>query len=283
MTTSLKTFVALLVGLPFAALATDFDRLTVGQELADDAISVGNFRIQLPAPGRWTVVSKQAVQAGRDTASWDQPVRQTIAVAQSAGGELSAVFIFTAPEKPYGNRWSDEPCAEVNDFIVKDKMNSTFMMPECFAVQRHRTEVFRNAAAGGAFPDVVNWVAKSRLTWPDQFTRVFYTKFYRGGYVRANLYLAGTHESMPWIESWGRQLASSISAGVTQQTKVATVSPMPGVLVAPDERVRPKIPSSSQTAKSAESRIRELKSLFEKGLITKEDYEGKRTKILEDL
>lgn len=268
-----------------AASATEFDHLAVGQEVTDKVVGVGRFRIQLPAYGAWTVVSKQSVQAGRDAASWNQPIRQTIAVAQSTGSALSAVFIFTAPAKPYkgGARWNDDPCALVTDFITKDTMNQTYMMPECFVVQRYRKDMF-NPAAGGTFPDIVNWASSLRLSWPEHFVRVYYTKYSRSGYLRGNLYLAGSPESLPWVESWGRQLAASMAAAVRQGSGSATVPAVPALPNAPVAADGQRETLVSPTvAKSAESRMLELKSLLDKGLITGDDYNEKRKKILQDL
>lgn len=48
-----------------------------------------------------------------------------------------------------------------------------------------------------------------------------------------------------------------------------------------DQLAHPAVAKSSQ-AKSKEERLIELKSLLDKGLITKEDYENQKTKILND-
>lgn len=284
LTTQLKRFLVLLLAwIPFAANATEFDHLLVGQEVTDNVIGVGQFRIRLPDQGVWIVASKQSVQGGKDPASWEPPVRQTVAVAQSSNGALSAVLIFGAPAKSYKSvRWNDDPCAGVTDFVVKDTMNQVFGMPECFAVLRFREDDFYRTS-GGPFSDIVNWASNLRLAWPEHFIRVFYTKYGRGDYLRANLYLPGSVESAQRVELWGRQVAASMAAAVIQGTMTATILPLPALPNSPVSTDVPRATSTSPSAKSAESRMLELKSLLEKGLITNDDYNEKRKKILQDL
>lgn len=53
------------------------------------------------------------------------------------------------------------------------------------------------------------------------------------------------------------------------------------VITIKDQLAHPAVAKASPT-KSKEERLIELKSLLDKGLITKEDYESQKTKILND-
>ncbi|MES1181606.1 MAG: SHOCT domain-containing protein [Flavobacterium sp.] len=49
-----------------------------------------------------------------------------------------------------------------------------------------------------------------------------------------------------------------------------------------DQQTRPKIAQNAHLGRSKEEQLTELKNLLDKGLITKEDYETQKTKILND-
>jgi hypothetical protein len=163
-------------------------------------------------------------------------------------------------------------------------MNQTYGMPECFAIQRFARELF-SESAGGTFPGILKWAQEARLSWPDQFTRVLYMKHHRGQFLRANLYLAGAVESNPWIEKWGRDVAAAMASAVTREGGSIAMPVFKSTHPAGPSNPTPTIGQSPRTAPvtvTAEVRLRELKSLQDKGLITDEEYRMKRKAILGD-
>lgn len=136
----------------------------------------------------------------------------------------------------------------------------------------------------------MRWAQDNGYALPNPMLRVFYTKHHQGDYFRLNAYFAGDAGSAPAAEAWGRQTVASLSAMVTRPTRMQGRLPdLPSFVATsvgaqpPAARVQPAAFNASATPASAESRLRQLKSLLDSKLITPEEYEGKRKKIVEEL
>ena len=285
----IKTCVALTVtALPCAvAHAVDFDALAVGQPVADNVVGIGRFHVQLP-DGRWTVLSKLTKSAGTQTGSSATPTQLTVAVGRASAGYVSAVMVFNTPANTFQSvsRWNDDPCATYTRALVKDTMGQTFSMPECFAITNFAATAWSTARTE-PFLDIHKWMTDQRLALAPEFFHIFYTKYQGGDFFKATLYLPGSPRDLPAAELWGRAVAQSLQSTVKHRS-LGLIPSLPEFTSAttaankepqlPANEARPPVP-----ARSAEARMQELKSLLDKGLITTDDYNDKRKKILSEL
>lgn len=270
-----------------AAHAVDFKSAVVGQPIADRTLTAGKLSVQLPG-GDWILAAK-AQGMGGNQPNLAPPPQHTFAALQVHDKAISAIVVFSAPAWSYNvSSWSDEPCKNVNSYIVKSTLNQTFAMPECFVIDRQTARSFETSASINR--DLLRWASSNGYVLPNSMLRVFHTKFRGGDYFRFNAYLAGDPSSAPAVETWGRETAASLSAMVTRSSSRGTLPELPAFVAAPASATPvatsapPVAGSAANTAPtSAEARLRQLKSLLDSKLITPEEYEGKRKKIVEEL
>jgi hypothetical protein len=273
------------------AHSADLKHLSVGQQLPGSMLSIGRFQLQLPE-GPWALVSKSAIAAGSQSGSSATPVQLVAAIARVESGKATAILIFRTPANTFQsvNRWRDDPCGGIQKALVKDTMRQTFAMPECFAITTYSPAAFTSATTG-AVGDVAAWLTSSRTVLPENILRVYYTKYHGGDFLHANMYLQGTPENLPKVEAWGRQAANSLQQMVNRGA-IGVIPSLPELVPAslalkagPQDPVQPGTQGGFQAApgRTAEARILELKSLLDKGLISADDYNEKREKILDEI
>ncbi len=270
-----------------AAHAIDFKSAVVGQRIADRTLTIGKLSMQLPG-GEWILAAKTQ-ELGGSNFSVAPPPLQTFAAVQAHDKAISAILVFSAPAWSYNvSRWNDEPCKNVSSYIVKSTLNQTFAMPECFVIDNETAGSF--GASASAHRDLVRWASSNGYGVPNPMVKVFHTKYHGGDFFRFNAYLAGGSGSAPAAEAWGREAVASLAAMVTRSTSQATLPELPAFVAAPAgampmASISPPVAGSAANAAStsAESRLRQLRSLLDSKLITPEEYEGKRKKIVEEL
>lgn len=208
------------------AHAADFSALTLGQAVPDNVIKFGQVQLQLPE-GKWEVVSKIEARAGT-VVTGATPTQQTITVARTQGETVSALLIFRTPASTFQGitSWRDDPCSSFTNALVKDTMKQNFSMPECFAIQKFPVDSFTSSTTG-TFGDVAKWLKASQIKMPADVLRVFYTKYWGGDFVVANMYLPGTAENFAPAEAWGRGVAQAFQRMVSRDSPVALIPPLP--------------------------------------------------------
>ncbi len=261
-----------------AAHAIDFKTAVVGQTISDRTLTIGKLSMQLPS-GEWILAAKDQ-EGGGSQPSMPAPPLNRLVVVQTHHKTLSAVIIFSAPAWSYSvSRWSSEPCKNVTAFAVKSTLNQTPGMPECFVVTNHSAGEFGTLTA--THQDLARWADNNGYTLPDPMVRVFHTKYHGGDFFRLNAHFAGGPGSVPAAEAWGREAASSLSAMVTRSAAQARLPEFPASAAIPAGE-QPAA-ASADTVSSSEVRLRQLKSLLDSKLITPEEYEGKRKKIVDEM
>lgn len=137
-------------------------------------------------------------------------------------------LIFRTPASTFQgvSRWNDDPCNSITTALVKDTMRQTFAMPECFAVQKFPVDSFTTGTSG-AFGDIAKWLNASQLKMPADILQVYYTKYWGGDFVHANMYLPGTAENFARAEVWGRGVAQAFQRMVSKDSPAAVIPPLP--------------------------------------------------------
>lgn len=160
-------------------------------------------------------------------------------------------------------------------------------MPECFVVANPATGTLE--AASATHKELVRWAQDNGYSLPNPMLRVFYTKHHQGDYFRLNVYFAGDTASASAAEAWGRQTVTSLSAMVTRPSIQGKLPDLPAFVAAPAgtqpvaARVQAPGAHANTPLSSAEGRLRQLKHLLDSKLITAEEYEDKRKKIVEEI
>lgn len=271
-----------------SAHANEFKTAVVGQPIADRTLTIGKLSMQLPS-GEWILAAK-AQGLGGNQPNMAPPPQHGLAAVQVLDKTISAVVVFGAPAWSYNvSSWSDEPCKNVTSAIVKSTLNQTFAMPECFVIDRQTAGSFEASAPINR--DVVRWADNNGLVIPNSMLRVFHTKFRGGDYFRFNAYFPGGTSSAPALEAWGREAAASLSAMVNRSTAQGKLPELPAFAIAPANvqattaGAQPIAGSTNPApaSSSAEARLRQLKSLLDSKLITPEEYEAKRKKIVDEI
>jgi len=267
-----------------AAHAVEFKNAVVGQPIADRTLTIGKLSMQLPS-GQWILAAKVQGMGGSQP-NVPAPPQHTFAAIQTYNKTISAVVVFSAPAGSYiVSRWNNEPCKSETSFVVKSTLNQTMAMPECFVVANQSPGSFETSTP--IYQDLARWAYGNGYAFPDPMVRVFYTKYHGGDYFRLNAYFAGGPGSVPAAEAWGREAVSSLSAMVTRSTAQGKLPELPAFATDPVS-VQP-VANNAQSAASnappslAETRLRQLKSLLDSKLITPEEYEGKRKKIVDEM
>ncbi len=270
-----------------AVHAIDFKRAVVGQPIADRTLTIGKLSMQLPS-GQWILVSKTSGIVGVQN-NQSAPPLQTFAAVQVYNKTVSAIVIFAAPAWSYvTNRWGSDPCKEITSFIHKSTLNQTTDMPECFAVTTQAASSFQ-VSTDSTFQNLARWAYDGGYALPDPVVRVFYTKYHHGDFFRLNAYFTGGSGSPLAAEAWGRDAVSSLSAMITRSTAQGTLPELHAFVAAPASAtplatgVQPVAGSANAALTSAEARLRQLQSLLDSKLITREEYEGKRKKIVDEM
>lgn len=213
--------------LPPAAHATDFKNAQLGQPIADNLLGVGNFQVQLP-PGRWVLITKLNNQAGTLGSGHPAPPTQILAAARAEGGRVVAVVSFAAPETSYMgmSRWSDDPCKAETAAVVKDTLEQTIAMPECFAINHLKPDQIEKSRTP-ALVDMQKWAKDSSLAMPPGVVRVNYVKYHGGDFLRVTSYLAGAPGDIPATEPWGRAAVASLSPHVRGKSAPGVLPALP--------------------------------------------------------
>lgn len=269
------------------AHAIEFKDAVVGQPIADHTLTIGKLSMQLPG-GEWILGAKTEEKGGIQPNN-SAPPRHRFAAVQIHDKTLSAIVIFSAPARSYYyvTRWNDDPCKQETSYIVKSTLKQTVAMPECFVVANPAAGTFE--AANVTQKELVRWAQDNGYALPNPMLRVFYTKHHQGNYFRLNAYFAGDAGSAPAAEAWGRQTVESLSAMVTRPSIQGKLPDLPAFVSTPmsakpvTASVRPAAASANAAPTSAEARLRQLKTLLDSRLITPEEYEGKRKKIVEEM
>lgn len=270
-----------------AAYAIEFKDAVVGQPIADRTLTIGKLSMQLPA-GEWILAAKTE-ENGRIQTNSDSPPRHRFAAVQIRDKTLTAIVVFRAPARSfyYVTRWRDDPCKAETSFIVKSTLQQTVNMPECFVVASQAAGTFD--AASPTHKELVRWAQDNGYALPSSMLRVFYTKHHQGDYFRLNVYFAGDTSSASAAEAWGRQTVASLSAMVTRPSIQGKLPELPAFVAAPAgtqpvaARMQAPAVGANTTPSSAEARLRQLKNLLDSRLITPEEYEDKRKKIVEEM
>lgn len=217
---------ALLLLSAMAASATDFSSLTMGGKLVDNKVSIGRYNVALPE-GEWTVVGKLEARAGSQ-AGGAVPTQLSAAVARIEAERVLALFILRTPASSFQgiSRWNDDPCKGIPDTLVKDTMKQTFAMPECFAMVPFDASLFKSASSG-VFEQIANWLQSTNRQLPPKLLRVYYTKYYGGDFVHANLYFPFDAQPLPVVEAWGRSVAAAMQKMVTRDSPEAVFPKLP--------------------------------------------------------
>ncbi len=270
-----------------AAHAIEFKSAVVGQAVADRTLTIGKLSMQLPA-GEWTLASKTSEIIGPTAIVAVAPLA-TLTAVQTHHKKVVAIVSFSAPAWSYSVlRWNDDPCKSITSFIVKSTMNQTMSMPECFAISTQAAASFQISTDNNN-QSLARWIYDNGSAFPDPMTRVFYTKYHFSDFFRLNVYFAGDSGTAPAAEAWGREAASSLSAMVTRSTAQGKLPDLPAFALASagaqpvHASPQPVAAGANVAPNSAESRLRQLKSLLDSKLITPEEYEGKRKKIVDEM
>lgn len=270
-----------------AAHAIDFKSAVVGQPIADRTLTAGKLSVQLPS-GEWILAAKAQVGGGSQP-NMPAPPLHRFAVVQVQDKTISAVISFSGPAWSYAvTQWNDEPCKNVTSYIVKSTLNQTWAMPECFVVANVKASAF--AALSDTHREVARWANNNGYALPDPMVQVHHTKYHKGDYFRLNAHFAGGPGAAAAAEAWGRDAASSLTAMITRATPLGRLPELPAYASTPGTSTpvaaQPMAGSVAATATapaSTEARLRQLKSLLDSKLITPEEYEGKRKKIVDEL
>lgn len=207
--------------------ATDFSSLSNGQKLADNRVNIGQYNFTFPE-GAWTVVAKQEARAGSQAGSSATPTQLSVAVARVEADKVLAIFILRTPASSFQavSRWNDDPCKDVGNALVKDTMKQTFSMPECFAITPFDAKPFISSTTG-TFEQIGKWLKATQSQLPEKLLRVYYTKYYGGDFLHANLYLPADAQTVPAAEAWGRGVAAAIQKMVTRDSREAAFTTLP--------------------------------------------------------
>lgn len=270
------------------ANAINFSSALVGQTIEDRTLTVGKLSMQLPgAP--WILASKvqgMGTVPGVANQPVPNPPLQTLAAVQTHNKTILAVVIFSAPAWSYSNisKWNEDPCKGITSFIRKSTLNQTVTMPECFAIANQAAGWFQ-VSTDTTHQDLVRWAGDNGYALPDQMLRVFYTKYHQGDFFQLNAYIAGSLVNAPAAEAWGREAVASLSAMVTRSTAQGKLPELPAFAAAPPVATiaQPAAANAAPASNSAELRLRQLKTLLDSKLITPEEYEGKRKKIVDEM
>ncbi|EJE49930.1 hypothetical protein PMI14_05500 [Acidovorax sp. CF316] len=241
--------------------------------------------MQLPS-GEWILAAKAQVGGGSQP-NMPAPPLHRFAVVQVRDKTISAVIMFSGPAWSYAvTQWSDEPCKNVTSYIVKSTLNQTRAMPECFVVANLNAGAFE--ALSDTHKEVARWAHSNSYALPVPMLQVHHTKYHKGDYFRLNAHFAGGLDSAPAAEAWGREAASSLTAMITRATPLGQLPELPAFAstLGATQPVAAQPMAGSATAAapgSAEARLRQLKSLLDSKLITPEEYEGKRKKIVDEM
>lgn len=274
------------------AHAIEFKNAVVGQTIEDRALTVGKLSLQLPG-AQWILASKvqgMGTLPGVANQPVPTPPLQTLAAVQMHNRTILAIVIFSAPAWSYSTigKWNEDPCKGITSFITKSTLNQTITMPECFAIANQAAGWFQ-VSTDTTHQDLVRWAGNNGYALPDQMLRVLYTKYHRSDFFQLNAYMAGSLVNAPAAEAWGREAVASLSAMVTRSTAQGKLPELPAFAATPAAeppvapRAQPAAAHSAPASNSAESRLRQLKSLLDSNLITPEEYEGKRKKIVDEM
>lgn len=267
------------------AHAVDFKSAVVGQPIADRTLTAGKLSVQLPN-GEWILAAKAQVGGGSQP-NMPAPPLHRFAVVQVQDKTISAVISFSGPAWSYAvTQWNDEPCKNVTSYIVKSTLNQTWAMPECFVVANVKAGAFE--ALSDTHREVARWAHNNGYALSVPMVQVHHTKYHKGDYFRLNAHFAGGPGSAPAAEAWGREAASSLTAMITRATAVGQLPELPAFASTPGATqpvvAQPMTGTAAAAAPgSAEARLRQLKSLLDSKLITPEEYEGKRKKIVDEM
>lgn len=286
--------VALFAALTSSGHATPFDGLAPGLPVPDNTVTMGRYTVRLPQ-GTWIVASRLAQRGGTQSGTSATPVQLVAALANVDRGSLAGMLLLRVPASTYANvrSWQDDPCKGFRNALLRDTLQQTFFMPECLAVETYAVGNLTTLGSG-AFEDIPRWINSAAVQLPPRMLRIYYAKYHGGDFLHLFAYLPGDKQALPAIEVWSRSVASSLSAAVVdgqvgvipdlpRSTAMEVKAPLPAVSLPVS---RPNMPPAQEPPShrgDASDRLRELKGLLDKGLITPADYEGKKQKILEEI
>ncbi len=206
---------------------TDFSSLNPGQLVADNTIKIGQFQLQLPA-GNWTVLSTLTTRPGSQMGSSAAPTQLWVAIAQTESAHVKGLLVFRTPASTFiaTRAWSDNPCGSVTGALVKDTMQQTLSMPECFTVTNYPPTNITSATEG-LLGDIAKWLKDSRIGLPENILRVYYSKYHGGDFLHAYMYLPGTPDNFAAANTWGRSVAQAIQKMVIRESSFAALPPLP--------------------------------------------------------
>lgn len=268
-----------------AAHAVDFKSAVVGQPIADRTLTVGKLSVQLPS-GEWVLAAKTQVGGGSQP-NMPAPPLHRFAVVQVQDKTISAVITFSGPAWSHAaNQWSDESCKNVTSYIAKSTLNQTWAMPECFVVVNTKAGAFE--ALSDTHREVARWARNNGYAVPFPMLQVHHSKYHKEDFFRLNVHFAAGPDSAPAAVAWGREAVASLTAMITRATPLGQLPDLPAFASTPGATqavaAQPMAGSAAAAAPaSAEARLRQLKSLLDSKLITPEEYEGKRKKLVEEL
>lgn len=248
--------------------------LHAGAYAQSTAMRVGRFTVQLP--GTWVLLSDRHINSGSQSGTSSTPTQHVVAYGVKDGRDKPVVVILRAPSSTFVgvSRWQDDPCKNYRTALVKDTLGQTFAMPECLAIEEYATQnILRSEAA--VMQDIAQWL--KRTDAPQSLLHVHYSKYHGGDFLHFNSYHALPKDAAPQIEGWARQVASHLHATVVGGSAGTLMAFPSSIDTAPPTGPRPKEP------RSVETRLTELKSLFDRGLITEQDFDQRRKQILDSI
>lgn len=70
--------------------------------------------------------------------------------------------------------------------------------------------------------------ANAAMSFDDKLIfRIYYTKYWGGDFIHANMYLPGTAENFARAEVWGRGVAQAFQRMVSKDSPAAVIPPLP--------------------------------------------------------
>jgi hypothetical protein len=105
-------------------------------------------------------------------------------------------------------------------------MQQTFAMPECFAIAPMNASFFTSSTAG-ATEQIAKWLKSTGIQLAPKLLRVYYTKYYGGDFLHANMYFPVDALTVPAAEAWGRNVAASMQKMVTRDSSEAVFPALP--------------------------------------------------------
>lgn len=250
--------------------------------------------------GPWTIEFLE----NRTLTNFSSTRFRTVALMQFSGGKLAMAAEYESKVDSTNVRWNDEPC-KVEPTLFKNDYGTSMWKQKCMTVQpvtflQNNNEGTRNALAT---------LAKRGLTSEFNSLSFVYTRygdinkflmvrlhFFPSAYGLENP-VVGMMNSSPWapqnvnadpakvkfisaLRRYAEYVVVELDKAYDSGKASGPIKAFKYPEIAESDARQPK---TEQAPTTFENRLGKLKELLEKGLLTKDEYEAQRKKVLETL